>query len=206
MHDQLDGLTQVDLKNLFTSTDRIPKFLNQNIELRFIILESYQKGCLDMRKLNPSPVTSDLCRTVKQRLPARRRQERGVVAVEFALSAPILIAVFMVMMFLMDLMMVKQEITSVGFTAMRECSSSPNQSECVLTMIGQAQTLAGSNARYSCDAGLSQAVGSEGATFQVVNLQCEYQGFTPIQGILNLTGLDLQDALEFKIPVFFPEN
>ena len=159
-----------------------------------------------MSKVNSSPMTRDLCRARGQMLPYRRGKERGVVAVEFALSAPILIAVFMVMMFLMDLMMVKQEVTSVGFTAMRECSSAPNQSACVLAMINQAQTLAGSNARYSCDAGLSQAVGSEGATFQVVNLQCEYQGFTPIQGILNLTGINLQDALQFNIPVFFPEN
>ena len=159
-----------------------------------------------MSKVKSSPMTRDIFRVGRQNLPCKRGKERGVVAVEFALSAPILIAVFMVMMFLMDLMMVKQEVTSVGFTAMRECSSAPNQSACVLAMINRAQNMAGSNERYRCDAGLSEAVGSEGATFQVVNLQCEYQGFTPIQGILNLTGLNLQDALQFNIPVFFPEN
>ena len=143
---------------------------------------------------------------VQQSLAQMKRQERGAVAVEFALAFPILIMVFMVMMFLMDLMMVRQEVTNVGFTAMRECVNVENKSECVLDLVNRAQTLAGSNGRYSCNAGVSRAVEGVGATFQVVDLSCEYEGFRPLDAILLSTGIDMNDLVEFDIPVFFTES
>ena len=135
-----------------------------------------------------------------------KRGESGAVAVEFALAFPILLSVFMVMMFLMDVMMVKQEVTNVGFTAMRECVNVQNKSECVLDMVNRAQHLPGSNPRYTCNAGASQPVPGAAATFQVVNLRCEYQGFLRLNSIFQLTGVDMTDMVEFDIPVFFTES
>ena len=134
---------------------------------------------------------------------SERRRERGAVAVEFALAFPILILVFMVMMFLMDVMMVRQEVTNVGFTAMRECVNVQNKSECVSDLVRQAQNLAGSNARYTCLSTPGEPFESEGATFSVVHLSCEYQGFLPLNAIMLRTGINMNDLVDFDIPVFF---
>ena len=135
-----------------------------------------------------------------------RQKEHGVVAVELALAFPILLTVFMVMMLLMDVMMVRQEVTNVGFTAMRECVNVQNKSGCVLDLINRSQALQGSNSRYSCNADASQAVPGAAATFQVVKLRCEYQGFRPLASIFLSTGLDLSNVVEFEVPVFFTES
>lgn len=140
------------------------------------------------------------------RLTSARPDERGSVAVEFAFSFPLVIMVFMVMMFLMDVMMVKQEITNVGFTAMRECAGTGNPEQCVLSLITQSQTLQGSNARYSCNATAGVATATPGTVFQVVNLDCEYQGFLPLNSILDLVGEDLSDLTQITVPVFFPAD
>ena len=136
----------------------------------------------------------------------KRRRERGAVAVEFALAFPLLILVFMVMMFLMDVMMVRQEVTNVGFTAMRECVNVQNKSECVGEMVRDAQGLAGSNNRYTCTPSPGPLVENEGVTFSVVNLSCEYQGFLPLNAIFLRTAIDMSDLIVFNIPVFFTES
>ena len=136
-----------------------------------------------------------------------RREERGSVAVEFAFSFPLVLVVFMVMMFLMDVMMVKQEITNVGFTAMRECAGAEGAPEaCVLSLITQAQQLPGSNARYSCEADGEAIANTPGTVFYAVNLNCEYQGFKPINSIFDIIGVDLDELTEIEVQVFFPAS
>ena len=140
---------------------------------------------------------------------SRRSQERGAIALEFAISFPIVISVFMVMMFLMDVMMVKQEVTNVGHTAMRECTQIPNPqpgllAQCVLDLVDKTQTLAGSNHRYSCIAGPSSFSTTGGTTVSVVNLRCTYGGFAPIAGIFDLVGEDMSQLTTINVPVFFP--
>ena len=139
-----------------------------------------------------------------------RRKERGAIALEFAVSFPIVISVFMVMMFLMDLMMVKQEVTSIGNSAMRECvkildASPAALGDCVMDIVRQTQTLAGSNHRYTCQPGPGVFQTSDGITMQVINLECRYEGFAPMRSILDLTLIDMNDLVNLNVPVFFPK-
>ena len=135
----------------------------------------------------------------------QRDKEKGAVAVEMAYAFPFLILVFMVMMFLLDLIMVKQEITTSGFSAMRTCAAMPNKEACVLAVVEQNQNQPGSNQRYSCNANASQNPVAPGTTIQVVNLSCRYEGFTPIAQIMIMMGEDMSDMLNIDIPVFFPQ-
>lgn len=137
---------------------------------------------------------------------SKRQKERGSVAVEVAFAFPMILVVFMVMMFLMDVMMVKQEITNVGFTAMRECSGVPNTEQCVLSLISSSQELRGSNGRYSCDAVRVNPIVGPGTEFQVIQLECEYQGYLPLNSVLDIIDVDLSDFTEFKVPIFFPAS
>jgi Flp pilus assembly protein TadG len=134
-----------------------------------------------------------------------KHNEKGSVAVEMAYAFPFLILVFMVMMFLMDLIMVKQEITTAGFSAMRTCASMPNKAACVLAVVEQNQSLPGSNNRYTCNANATQTSIAPGTTMQVVNLNCTYEGFTPIAQIMIMMGEDMSGMLNIDIPVFFPQ-
>ena len=134
-----------------------------------------------------------------------RKAQEGSVAVEMAYAFPFLILVFMVMMFLLDVIMVKQEVTVSGFSAMTQCASVPNKRACLLAMVDEGQTLPGSNARYSCNANDETTVTREGSTFVVINLSCTYEGFTPINAIFQMLGEDMSGVLNFDIPVFFPD-
>ena len=139
-----------------------------------------------------------------------RREERGSVALEFAVSFPILISVFMVMMFLMDLMMVKQEVTSIGNSAMRECTQIPDASpavlgDCVMAIVDRTQNLSGSNHRYTCQPDPAPPIStSGGTTVQVINLRCTYEGFAPTRAIEDLTGVEMHNFINLNVPVFFP--
>lgn len=141
----------------------------------------------------------------------RRRKERGIIAAEFAAALPVVLSVFMVMMFLIDLMMVKQEITNIGHSAMRECTQIPNVSPaalgaCVMNLVAQTQDLAGSNNRYTCEPNPGEFLTTGGTTVQVINLNCTYEGFAPIRAILDLTegDVDLGRFVNLSVPVFFP--
>ena len=140
-----------------------------------------------------------------ERLP-RKANEKGAVAVEIAYAFPLLILVFMVMMFLLDLIMVKQEITTSGFSAMRACIEDNNKANCVLNIVEANQRLPGSNNRYTCGAQENLTQITPGTTMSVVNLSCRYEGFTPIAQIMIMMGEDMSNMLEIDIPVFFPES
>lgn len=136
----------------------------------------------------------------------RKTDEKGAVAVEMAYAFPFLILVFMVMMFLLDLIMVKQEITTAGFSAMRACMEENDKAACVLAIVQENQSLPGSNNRYTCNANPSQTTIAPGTTISVVNLSCRYEGFTPIAQIMIMMGEDMNNMLDIDIPVFFPES
>lgn len=143
----------------------------------------------------------------KSRLLYRRRnKEKGLVAAEFAVAFPILLSVFMVMMFLMDLMMVKQEITNIGHSAMRHCTKNPNATpaelgSCVMGIVRETQRLPGSNERYSCDV---RPTSLPDMPLQVLELDCTYEGFAPIGAIFELVGIDMTNFRNLTVPVFFP--
>lgn len=137
---------------------------------------------------------------------AARLRSRGAVSVEIAIAFPLLLLVFMVMMFFMDLIMVKQEITTAGFAAMRECANQANRPACVLGIIAQTQQLSGSNNRYECDASPAPITNPDGTVIQVVDLNCEYQGLLLFDAIVALGGPDnLREMTNIRLPVFFPE-
>ena len=135
-----------------------------------------------------------------------RLDQKGAVAVEMAYAFPFLILVFMVMMFLVDLIMVKQEITTSGFSAMRICVERDDKADCVLEVVRGNQRLPGSNNRYDCEAnqGLTSIV--PGTTISVVNLSCTYEGFKPLAQIMIMMGEDMSSLLDIDVPVFFPES
>ena len=135
-----------------------------------------------------------------------RLDEKGVVAVEMAYAFPFLILVFMVMMFLLDLIMVKQEITTAGFSAMRACMENNNKEACVLAVVDQNQNLPGSNDRYTCRTNEALTSIAPGTTISVVNLNCTYEGFKPIAQIMIMMGEDMSSLLDIDVPVFFPES
>jgi hypothetical protein len=135
----------------------------------------------------------------------RKAKQKGAVAVEMAYAFPFLILVFMVMMFLLDLIMVKQEITTAGFSAMRACVDVPNKEACVLAVVQENQSLPGSNNRYTCNANAGVTPLAPGTSISVVNLNCTYEGFTPIAQIMIMMGEDMSDLLNIDVPVFFPE-
>ncbi|MAD60595.1 MAG: hypothetical protein CMH49_03635 [Myxococcales bacterium] len=135
-----------------------------------------------------------------------RLDEKGAVAVEMAYAFPFLILVFMVMMFLLDLIMVKQEITTAGFSAMRACVENDNKEACVLAVVDENQRLPGSNDRYDCRANETLTSVAPGTTISVVNLSCKYEGFTPIAQIMIMMGEDMSSLLDINVPVFFPES
>lgn len=143
-----------------------------------------------------------------KRSPNRQRT-KGSVTVELAVAFPMLLVVFLVMLFFMDLIMVKQEVSSIGFAAMRECSAleAPERPTCLLEMIRITQLQNGSNDRYSCNAQptVQTIPGSGGKTIQVVNLNCQYDGMTFFDTITLLGGPDIRENVRFQTPVFFPE-
>jgi len=130
-----------------------------------------------------------------------RQNEKGSVAVEAAYAFPFLILVFMVMMFLMDVIMVKQEVTVSGFSGMTQCASNDNKSRCLLNIVHEP----GSDDRYRCTTNDEVSIAREGTTFVMVNLHCTYEGFTPINAIFRMIDRDMENVLTFDIPVFFPD-
>jgi hypothetical protein len=136
---------------------------------------------------------------------AHRRTQKGSVAVEMAYAFPMLILVFMVMLFLMDVIMVKQEVTVSGFSAITQCASANNKGACVMAMVEEGQNIHNSQGRYSCNISNQTNITREGTTFVIINLSCTYEGFTPINAIFQMIGDDMSDVLNFEIPLFFPD-
>ena len=134
----------------------------------------------------------------------QRSKEKGTVALEMALAFPWLLLTFMIMLFLVDLMMIKQEITTSGFSAMRTCVAHPNKEACVLAVVTNNQIVGGS--RYSCTTNAGVAAAGAGVNVPVVNLNCTYEGFMPaFRTIADVIGVDMSDMVNIEIPVFFPE-
>jgi hypothetical protein len=145
-----------------------------------------------MRRVHPQS------KPPKSACAPHRARERGSIAVEFAISFPLLIGAFLAMFFLLDVLMVRQEVTNIGFSAMRHCRDDPDREGCVLRIINTTQQAANTSNRYSCNV-LPHSP-------EIHLVKCTYEALNFLNTIFYFTGTDLSNALNVEVPVFFPRS
>ena len=139
----------------------------------------------------------------------QRAQQKGIVAVEIAYALPILITVFMVMIFLSDLMLVRHHLNVSLNQATRACASTNTQAEarnCMEQwMVFQLQ---GSGVDNRCDVAGNVDVNIVNGVF-LGQVQCTYDGFAPLRAIFLLGGLDqgeMSNMLNLSVMAPFPRD
>lgn len=137
---------------------------------------------------------------------SHRKNEKGVLAVELAYAFPFLLLVFMLMIFLCDLILVKHHLNVSLNQTMRVCASKNTQppQQCIANLMTAQLEASGVAAR--CD--LNQVVllpPQNGVLISEVG--CHYNGFAPLEAIFYLSqgGLgDLNALLDLKVSAAYP--
>ena len=136
-----------------------------------------------------------------------RTDQKGVVAVEIVYALPFLIAVFMMMIFLSDIMVVRHHLNVSMNQATRACTNHDTRAqarECIEQwMVFQLQ---GSKVEGRCDVRGNVSVAVVDGVF-LGEVSCRYDGFPAIRNIFDFLGMDqnqLNQILDLNILVPFP--
>jgi hypothetical protein len=136
-----------------------------------------------------------------------KTHQKGVVAVEIVYALPFLIAVFLMMIFLSDIMVVRHHLNVSMNQASRACTNHDTQGqarECIEQwMVIQLQ---GSSVDGRCDVRGNINVGIVDGVF-LGEARCRYDGFPAIRNIFDFLGMDqnqLNQILDLVILVPFP--
>ena len=129
---------------------------------------------------------------------SKRAAQKGIVAVEIAYAFPFLLLVFMVMLFLSDLMLVRHHLNVSLNQAARVCAYKESRiqaASCVTASLDQQLTDAGISGR--CNIVGNVDVVDQGDLY-LSSASCEYNGFAPVQAIFDLSGGTIDDLAELR--------
>ena len=142
-------------------------------------------------------------------LKSHRKDEKGVLAVELAYAFPFLLLVFMLMVFLCDLILVKHHLNVSLNQSMRVCASSNTEAnqaaeQCITTLMTTQLNSSGVSARCELD---RVVILPPQNGILISEVGCHYNGFAPLQAIFYLsrgTMGELHPLLDLKVSAAYP--
>ena len=137
-----------------------------------------------------------------------KRKEKGLIAVELAYAFPFLLLVFMLMVFLCDLILVKHHLNVSLNQSLRVCASrtNGNAQQCINNLMIQQFNASKVDVRCAIDHVVILPA-EDGLLISEVG--CHYEGFAPLESLFLLSDGSLNDLnrlLDLRVSAAYPFN